>query len=168
METGDTLKPTLSLVDLQRGWKITDATLKSGEVVKVHITGPSWETIAQIHLEHGEKADKVERALIEFSLPKQIEGEPRADWAWLEWLDLESRNELLRTVREFAYGFSAEKKRMEAIQSISKLWSAVRGKQRSSVSDSVSATPSSGPDPSSDSSLNGFAELKPTTVSARP
>lgn len=164
MDTGD-ITPTLSLVDLQRGFKHVAATLKSGDAVSVRVEAVSWEQLAAIHMEHGTDSGAIEQALIERCLPAMLDD--HADYkprAWLEWLDMESRNHLLRVVREFAYGFQAEKKRTAAIREISKLLSSRNRPQPSNASGSGSATPSPGAVPSSDDSLNGFAALKPTTA----
>lgn len=166
MDTGDqSSKPTLTLIDLQRGYKHVAVMLKSGNEANVRVDAASWEQLAAIHLEQGTDGEAVEKALIERCLPAMLDD--HADYkphAWLEWLDIDSRNYLMRVVREFAYGYSTEKKRATALREISKLLSTRNRPQPSSVSPPASATLSPGAVPSSDDSLNGFADLKSTTA----
>lgn len=168
MDTGDDIKPTISLVDLQRGCKTIEVRVKTGDAFKVTVKAASWEQLAEIHVTHGTDTAKIERALIEASLPPEITNFPNQPgvrtFAWLDWLDMESRNHVQRVVREFAYGFETEKKRTLAVREISKLLSARKQTPPSNAPATDSATPSPGADPNSDGSLNGFAELKPTTA----
>ncbi len=168
METGDIAesegdKPALTLIDVQRGWKYVTVSLKSGEERKVQVAAVSWERLGAIHLEH--KPEAVEREILEASLPHRLDDlETQPAFAWLEWIDIESRNLLTRVAREFAYGFQTEKKRNEAIRQISKLLSARSATPPSNASATDSATPSPGASPSSPSSSMPSASEKPTTV----
>lgn len=167
MDTGD-IKPTISLVDLQRGCKTIEVRVKTGDAFKVNVKGVSWEQLAEIHITHGNDSAKIERALIEASLPPEITSFPNQPgvnaYTWLDWLDMESRNHVQRVVREFAYGFETEKKRTLAVREISKLLSVRKPTPPSNAPATASATPSPGADQNSDGSLNGYADLKPTTA----
>jgi hypothetical protein len=157
-------KPALTLIDVQRGWKYVTVSLKSGEERKIQIVAISWERLGAIHFEH--KPETVEREILEASLPHRLDDldDTQAAFAWLEWVDIESRNLVTRVAREFAYGFQTEKKRNEAIRQISKLLSARNATPPSSASATDSAKPSPGASPSSPSSSIASASEKPTTV----
>ena len=165
------IKPVLTTIDVQRGWKDVTIVFKSDERRTIRVKAPGWQDVAALHLESGNDQGAVETGLHSLALPAHLGGECEdagPALAWLDWLDIESRNELSRIVREFAYGFTTEKKRTLAIREISKLLSRARATPPSNVSASGLPTPSPGADPSSDSSLAGFAELKPTTASDKP
>lgn len=163
----DEIKPTLSTIDVQRGWKDIVIVLKSDERRTVRVKAPSWQDVAALHIEAGKDQGAVETGLHALALPAHLGGtheDAGLALAWLDWLDIESRNELSRVVREFTYGFATEKKRTLAIREISKLFSRARSTPPPNASGSDSPTPSPGADQSSASALAGFAELKPTTV----
>lgn len=162
MDGDNELKPALTIIDVQRGWKDVAATLKSGDQVTVRVTAISWEALGALHLDTDGMS--VEKELMNRCLPANLNNLDSVPHGWLSWLDLDSRNLLMRTVREFAYGFSAEKKRAAAIRSISKLFSDRNAKPPSSASDSVSTMPSPGAALSSESSPSVSAESKPTTA----
>lgn len=167
MDAGDDIKPLINTIDVQRGWKDLEIAFKSDERRTVRVQAPAWEDVAALHLESGSDIARVERGLLALALPAHLGGEA-ADAGpalrWLDWLDVESRNEIARVVREFTYGFRAEKKRALALQEISKMLSLRNGTPPSSVSGSDSPTPSAGAVPSSSPSPDNSAESNVTTA----
>lgn len=163
----DDLKPLLNDADVQRGWKDMMLVLKSGTERPVHVKAPAWDDVAALHLEAGNDQVKVERGLITLALPPHLGGtheDAGRAHAWLDWLDMESRNDLMRTVREFAYGFGSEKKRTLALRQLSKLFLQASRTPPSSAPGSASPTPSSGAAPSSPDSPNASAASSGTTA----
>lgn len=163
----DDIKPIVTTIDVQRGWKDLEIAFKSDERRTVRVKAPSWEDVAALHIECGKDERRVESGLLSLALPAHLGGNAEdagPALRWLDWLDIESRNEVTRCVREFAYGFQTEKKRILAVREISKLLSSRNGKRPLNAPGSDSRTPSPGADPSSPSSPNASAASKPTTA----
>lgn len=163
----DDLQPLINDADVQRGWKDMTLQLKSGTERSVRVNAPAWDDVAALHLEAGNNQVKVEQGLIALALPAHLGGtheDAGRAHAWLDWLDMESRNDLMRTVREFAYGFGSEKKRTLALRQLSKLFLQASKTPPSNAPGSASPTPSAGAAPSSPVSPNASAASKPTTA----
>lgn len=169
MDTGDNYTPSINLIDEERGWKDLTLTRKSGAVVSVRVKAPSWEDVAAIHISTpATKALEIETQLVKLALPEQIHNATpeleHAPFAWLNWLDVASRNLVMQTIREFTYGVDSEKKRAEGLKPILKLLQDRKLTPPSSASGLDSATPSPGADPSSDGSSNASVASKLTTA----
>ena len=160
----DDLRPLLTTIDVQRGFKDITVYLKSGEARPLHVKAIAWPELAEIHMGDPKLA---ETAVLHACLPSRPWADTkgsRAPYAWLEWLDMDSFNEVCRMVREFAYGFRTEKKRTEEALQFGRTWLEAIRRLRSSASGSGSEMPSAGADPSSPSSPNASAESKLTTA----
>lgn len=158
--------PALTVVDVVRGEKSIEVELKSGDKRRITIKAPSILQMGMLLL--NDRAS-VHDELIKVCLPEKLEDIPLESkpWAWLEWLDIESYNNVIHIVSCFAYGASTKKKLtppMRLAREAFKALSSLTSTPPSSVSASDSATPLNGAVPSSPSSSNASDASKPTTA----
>jgi len=110
--------PMLTLQDIQRGEKPFSVIFKNGEVFDLIVKAISTADLGAIHLDNDKNDFAIEQAIFAKCLPDLNipgESEPVSHTRWMEWLDMESRHDLIRLVREFAYGFKSEQKRTELL-----------------------------------------------------